>query len=730
MKFKKINYIKQFWSFKNFKWDESNINEFHDKWNIIYGINWSWKTTLSELIRSISQWEYTNDIKYKDENHLWKFKITSDLWEFRENNYSENRNIKVFNKRFVEENVFCKWWAKPIILIAENSWEIEEKINIISDRISNLEDYKLQLSKKKDYNQQNINKEMMQCWQQIANDINDKTFNRTKVEQILQKWFKTQILSDVDLTQLKNNLYENGKEKLTILSKFNQNIYSEFYKNVCEVLEQSITADKISFDIWVENRVHEWLLIHKNKDKCEFCWNTINENRINDLLNHFNFEYQKLLDRLDSLLEYEESIVIKYNLFDWSCLYSEYYDKYLEYKNNYEQEIKNINNRLEQLTKFLKEKRKSLSLAQKLDIECYDFQEIANIINDINELIEKHNQKSNDLQNIKEYSKEKIKNHYCSLIYKKFISFLWKNRILWKKILSRKRRINELKIEKESLQLKVKPEIIAAENISKNISIITGNDDIYLKYTNEWYEIIRKSIWKPFSPSEWECTIIGFAYFLTKLKEVDTDIIIFDDPMSSLDEDNLYRIFSIISLMKNDWKQIFVFTHHYQFLRLFLDESLINNNANYYHINKKKWNSYIYDMEQSLKTYKSEYHFIFKTLYDFWQRTDKWEIDIEICYNYGNMSRKLLEIFTSIYSRESELKAKLTKTFPDELFTKFDREYIYKFINNYSHNNSVDSIKPQDMSIYINTLPDIIEQIMEMIQKKNKEHFEEMIKNR
>ena len=119
MKIKKIDYIKKIWSFKDFKWDECNIHEFHDKWNIIYGINWTWKTTLSELIRSISQWEYTNDIKWKNENYLWKFKITCDLWEFRENNYSENKNIKVFNKRFVEENVFCKWWAKPIILIAE-----------------------------------------------------------------------------------------------------------------------------------------------------------------------------------------------------------------------------------------------------------------------------------------------------------------------------------------------------------------------------------------------------------------------------------------------------------------------------------------------------------------------------------------------------------------------------------------------------------------------------------
>ena len=117
-------------------------------------------------------------------------------------------------------------------------------------------------------------------------------------------------------------------------------------------------------------------------------------------------------------------------------------------------------------------------------------------------------------------------------------------------------------------------------------------------------------------------------------------------------------------------------------------------------------------MEESLKNYESEYHFIFKTLYDFVERTKDLnsgdlDISIEMCYNYANMSRKLLEIFTSIYSRDSNLKEKIKTTFSDVIIEE-DRELVYKFVNNFSHNNSIDSIKPQNMSIYLKSLPSII----------------------
>jgi len=736
MKIKKITYIKNIWSFKDFKWDDEIVSDFHDKWNIFYGINWSWKTTLSELIRSISLWEYTDDIKSKNERNLWKFKITHDWWEFNETVFWKNENIKVFDKRFVEENVFLTWWAKPIMLIAEKSWEIDLKIKQIDKSIEMFRNKIKKIENKINKKEIKLNQEKTEIWRIISEKINDKTFNKTKVEQCLNKPnFEKHNYSAEEIQKFKSILFEEKKEMLSSIPLIDKNKYGNIYENFSKILKKTIVPDELSFDENVESWIHEWLEIHKNKDKCEFCGNVIDKNRFNLLLKHFDEEYKKILIEIDSLIELINKNKLEVDLFDSWKLYKEFNQEYLGLKEIYKTEAESINNRLLSMTQFLENKRKSIWESVDPAMDNCDFNQLIKTIGDINNLVKNHNDRSLSFQTAQNEAKNKIIKNYCSTLYDENI-YLNKKKNIYNLIKKKKNyKINKLINLKSSLYSQIKPEKKAEWEINDKIHAIMWNDHISLQYTENWYKIIRKDTWKAFKPSEWECTIIWFAYFLIKLKETDTDIVVFDDPMSSLDEDNLYRIFSIISVMKDEGKQIFISTHHYQFLRLFLDEeSITRNSANYYRIDKEKWNSYIKNMEESLKNYKSEYHFIFKTLYNFWQDSESWnirtDIDIEDCYNYANMSRKLLEIFTSIYSRNSNFKWKFISTFKGENFDNFDKELIYKFVNNYSHNNSIDSIKPQDMSIYINTLPNIIKQIMCMIEKKNSEHFSEMIQNR
>lgn len=80
---------------------------------------------------------------------------------------------------------------------------------------------------------------------------------------------------------------------------------------------------------------------------------------------------------------------------------------------------------------------------------------------------------------------------------------------------------------------------------------------------------------KAYNLSEGERSLVAFAYFVAKLEDVDTKstkpIIWIDDPISSLDSNHIFFIYSLISqeIVDNGdkWSQLFLSTHNLEFLR-------------------------------------------------------------------------------------------------------------------------------------------------------------------
>jgi len=86
-----------------------------------------------------------------------------------------------------------------------------------------------------------------------------------------------------------------------------------------------------------------------------------------------------------------------------------------------------------------------------------------------------------------------------------------------------------------------------------------------------------------FNLSEGECTLIAFCYFIAKLEDIDTknkDLIIWiDDPISSLDNNHIFFVFSLIESIITKpikvinqqntykYKQLFISTHNLDFLK-------------------------------------------------------------------------------------------------------------------------------------------------------------------
>ncbi len=73
--------------------------------------------------------------------------------------------------------------------------------------------------------------------------------------------------------------------------------------------------------------------------------------------------------------------------------------------------------------------------------------------------------------------------------------------------------------------------------------------------------------------SEGEAKVYSFCDWLTELEYDDNKILVFDDPVNSLDQVNIYKVVDkIIALSKT--YQVIVFTHHFEFYHRLIQKSL------------------------------------------------------------------------------------------------------------------------------------------------------------
>ena len=105
MKIKQVKTIKNYKSFKDFSWHQFfNTEDFHDDTNILYGENGSGKTSVCNILKSLS----TNRDFSKHLPEETSVKIDDAEYKYSDQNWDntiQNRSILFFDKEFVGKNV-------------------------------------------------------------------------------------------------------------------------------------------------------------------------------------------------------------------------------------------------------------------------------------------------------------------------------------------------------------------------------------------------------------------------------------------------------------------------------------------------------------------------------------------------------------------------------------------------------------------------------------------------
>lgn len=174
------------------------------------------------------------------------------------------------------------------------------------------------------------------------------------------------------------------------------------------------------------------------------------------------------------------------------------------------------------------------------------------------------------------------------------------------------------------------------------------------------FEVIRDGK-KAYHLSEGECSLLAFCYFLAKLDDTETrnskPIIWIDDPISSLDGNHIFFIYSLISaeiISKGALGQLFVSTHNLDFLKYlkklknnYIDVSgkKVSFQKAYFLVARQGKNSTIQVMPSYLKEYVTEFNYLFHQIYKCAAIEAIDDTNYTTFYNFPNNARKFFEIY-------------------------------------------------------------------------------------
>lgn len=192
-------------------------------------------------------------------------------------------------------------------------------------------------------------------------------------------------------------------------------------------------------------------------------------------------------------------------------------------------------------------------------------------------------------------------------------------------------------------------------NIGIQLKLDLDGKDYILKHTNENIQLTVNDI------SEGEVNLLSLLFFYYELFDDDrqqniknnVELIIIDDPISSVDHINKMFIISLInSLLDKCNVQIFVFTHVWEdFFEFCYSRKDKNDTPFRFFEIKKNGNSFIEKTNYKETPYKHH----FKEIYEFSQRDNSNDLNECEIYHTPNIMRKVLEEF---------LKFKVTDSSP------------------------------------------------------------------
>ena len=331
----------------------------------------------------------------------------------------------------------------------------------------------------------------------------------------------------------------------------------------------------------------DWLLkgqeYSRDEGQCAFCHQHVPPDRAGTLDSYFNEDLKRLLSDIDALnreLEQQISTLTSASLPPIGDVRSDLQVIYEESSKGWSANIDSAKTAIETVQSHLRSKRNQPNTDIEIDTEppVWDTKAIA----DLKRIVQQHNQSISDLLPLcNEYELGVIANQF-----EEWTGLEDRIKGLGSKIDANNEQIEEKTVKLDELKRLADTSLIAADELTDMVHNFLGHDEIGFKLNaDRSYQLTRHG--EPASGfSEGERTALALMYFLKRLEDDSFDkrngTIVFDDPITSFDEDNLFRAIAFIidktgvtaQASRDKPKKFVVLTHHFGLLeRLWWDFS-------------------------------------------------------------------------------------------------------------------------------------------------------------
>lgn len=743
---------------KSLKDADSNVQNLK-RLNILYGRNYSGKTTLSRVFRALE----TGRIPL---NYVGStFTIRGDKGDVTQSGLvGHGYDVRVYNRDFVSENLSflvnqTDGEIKTFAIVGEKNNEIEEAIAAIQVKLGSIESkaglrHELEVKiKERDRTKANHKAASDALEGKLRSHANDKIKkNRTygsavyNIESIkkdigvVKKAGFTPLTTDEQATKvnlLKQEALPDITDTVSIILKIDS------IKTVAEeLLSRSIKPTQAIQDLLNETALQAWVKqgipLHKDKrDTCAFCRQDLPHDIWHVLDSHFSKESSDLESSIDSCLisvNDETQAIAGFLTLTGDMFYAEEKVSFEANKKSLVECLKIYRQDLEALKSALESRKNSLFQPVAMPTPKQDSVAIQKCADDINDLIVKSNGRTSSLGKDKDCAREALRltdvaSFIVDITYDKELT-----RIAGLKAdadtantayADAEAEIVKLEADVTRFQGQQKDERKGAERVNSLLNHFFGHDGIKLEAkdnaekTAVKFEITRDGK-SAYNLSEGECSLIAFCYFVAKLEEPNSkgkDLIIYiDDPISSLDGNHIFFMFSLIESLiakpvknadgSNNYRysQLFISTHNLDFLKYLKRLSIpkrkvptgeggktksVDDNEHFM-VERSGQTSNIMLMPNYLKEYITEFNYLFHQIYKC-RNQEAAQGAHEPFYGFGNNLRKFLEAFLFFkfpcHDDKNDSFERIKKFFGDEDATAI--ALVNRLNNEYSHLESV-----------------------------------------
>ncbi len=355
-----VTTIKTFGVFEDFRWP-SDLPEFK-QFNLLYGWNYSGKTTLSRVFRCFEMNQLHQDFTSAQAQIRDATGTVHDLGSF-----APSMPIRVFNSDFVRDNLsFDTAKANAVLLLGAEDIAKQRELDSLRSELASLRDRLREHRADRDAAQAELDRQLMKCARDnIKNPLGIPNFDKTKLEQLVKQVHNNladHVLSD-EQYETKLTLFQSTDKKSTVpvkvlslvsVEKLRERVLSVLSKTVAMKRELPHLAGNPALERWVDNGRS----FHQDAENCHFCGSSIPPGLLKQLSEYFSAEYDSLMASIEELQREVDGVAAQtVRLDDVAAFYPNLAERYTAARERLENQIDRRRAFLDSLRKQLETKK-------------------------------------------------------------------------------------------------------------------------------------------------------------------------------------------------------------------------------------------------------------------------------------------------------------------------------------------------------------------------------------